>query len=95
MRPSLGRVLGPFATACLLAGLRVDYAYSGGVRYSRSVSLSPEDITRKVELNPGAIVASAEVWVKGKNAMVRIAPPWVYSISEFVRADDTSKEAIR
>jgi hypothetical protein len=70
------------------------YAYSGGARYSRSVFLDPEETTRKVELNLGSVISSAEVWVNGKNVGVKTAPPWVYDISRFVRTGDNSIEVL-
>jgi hypothetical protein len=70
------------------------YAYSGGAKYSRSVSLTPEETTRKIELNLGSVISSAEVWVNGKNAGVKTAPPWVYDISRLVRAGDNSIEVL-
>jgi hypothetical protein len=39
----------------------------------------------RVLLNPGRVVASAEVRVNGKLAGVKLAPPWTVNISKFVK----------
>ena len=70
------------------------YAYSGGARYRKWVPLSAQEAAQKVELNLGSVASSAEVWVNGKNAGVKIAPPWVYDISKYVHVGDNSVEVL-
>jgi hypothetical protein len=70
------------------------YAYSGGARYTRVVSLNPEEAALRVEINLGSVASSAEVRVNGKSAGVKIAPPWVYDISKHVHAGDNSVEVL-
>jgi hypothetical protein len=70
------------------------YAYSGGVKYSRSITLSPRELTRKVDLNLGSVISSAEVWINGQNAGIKVAPPWVYDISKLVHAGDNTIEVL-
>jgi len=70
------------------------YAYSGGAKYRRSVSLSRQEAMQKVELNLGSVVSSAEVWINGRNAGVKTAPPWIYDISTYVHEGDNSVEVL-
>jgi hypothetical protein len=70
------------------------YAYSGGVRYRRSVRLSADEAKRKVELDLGSVVSTAEVWVNGANAGLRVSPPWVFDISRSVREGENSIEIL-
>ncbi len=61
--------------------------YSGGMRYSRSVTLtSAQAKARNVTLDLGSLVSSARVTVNGHAAGVRCAPPWEFDLSGKVRA---------
>jgi len=70
------------------------YAYSGGVRYSKSVLLSAGEAKRKVELDLGSVVSTAEVWVNGVHAGLRVSPPWVFDVSRAVREGDNTIEVL-
>jgi hypothetical protein len=61
------------------------HAYSGGARYSKTLSLSAEEAMQNVELDLGSVVSTAEVWVNGRPAGVKTTPPWVFEISGLVR----------
>ena len=67
--------LGDWSRACILNN------YSGGVRYHTVADL-PEDQTKGgIEIDLGKVVATAEVFINGKSAGVRVAPPWRLDVS--------------
>lgn len=67
-------------------GLR---SYSGGAWYRKRVTL-PE--AKAVTLDLGKVVATAEVFVNGRRAGVRVAPPWTLDLSRLVRRGDNRIE---
>jgi hypothetical protein len=60
------------------------YAYSGGARYSRTISLNEMQIKSRVMLDLGNVISSAEVVVNDKTAGIKLAPPFRFDISELV-----------
>ena len=68
--------------------------YSGGAWYRKTVSLTAEQTRARVMLNLGDVVATAELHVNGKKVGIRVAPPWTWDISEFVRAGDNRIEIL-
>lgn len=56
-------------------------AYSGGLRYGKRFTLEPEAAGRRVFVNLGGVRATAEVFVNGESAGIRIAPPWRLEIT--------------
>ena len=68
--------------------------YSGGAWYRKTVSLTAEQVQSRVLLNLGDIVATAEVHVNGRKAGIRVAPPWTWDISEFVKAGENQIEIL-
>jgi hypothetical protein len=61
-------------------------SYSGGGWYRKTLTLTPDQAGRRVWLDLGSVVASAEVRVNGRRAGVRVAPPWRVDISPLVKA---------
>jgi hypothetical protein len=57
--------------------------YSGGVKYSQTLAL--EALPKSAVLDLGRVVASAEVFVNGKSAGVRVAAPWKFDIAPFLK----------
>jgi hypothetical protein len=56
-------------------------AYSGGILYKKTV-VRPERMNHKsVILDLGEVAASAEVFVNGRSAGIRLAPPWRWDIT--------------
>ena len=55
---------------------------------------TPEQVRRRVVLNLGAVVATAEVRVNGRSAGIRVAPPWTLDIFEFVQAGENRLEIL-
>lgn len=54
--------------------------YSGGMTYRRTLPTLGND-TRRVALDLGDVVSSAEVRVNGRPAGVRLAPPWTFDLT--------------
>lgn len=57
-------------------------AYSGGAWYRKTITLKPEDLTNKLELDLGNLVSSAEVLINGKSAGIKLSPPWKFDITK-------------
>ncbi|MDR3182625.1 MAG: hypothetical protein LBT89_06855 [Planctomycetaceae bacterium] len=72
-------------------GLR---SYSGGIRYSKTLPFTSEDLggSRKIVLDLGRVVASAEVKVNGQSAGVRVASPWTFDIKPLLKSGDNRIE---
>lgn len=56
--------------------------YSGGLWYRKSINIS--NLNGKFVLDMGKVVASAEVYVNGKPAGIKVAPPFTLDITEYV-----------
>jgi hypothetical protein len=70
------------------------YAYSGGARYRTSVRLSAGESRQRIELDLGTVVSTAEVWVNGVTAGLRVSPPWTYDLSTRVREGENTIEVL-
>ena len=69
-------------------------SYSGGLWYSRTIELGPDEITGRVRLDLGEVVSSAEVLVNGKSAGIRVAPPWRWDITPRVEPGPNRVEVV-
>jgi len=69
-------------------------AYSGGAWYRKTISLKPEDLTNKLELDLGDLVSSAEVLINGKSAGIKLAPPWKFDITKLVNVGENKIEVL-
>lgn len=69
-------------------GLR---CYSGGAWYRRVFSL-PANPVGQTWINLGNLVSSAELRVNGQAAGIKVAPPWRWDVSRYVRAGDNRLE---
>jgi hypothetical protein len=63
--------------------------YSGSAWYRKTVTI-PE--AKQVTLDLGNLVSSAELRVNGHEVGVRVAPPWTFDITKFVRAGENRLE---
>lgn len=70
-------------------GLR---AYSGGALYRKTISIFPDDLKNQLEIDLGDIVSSAELFVNGKSAGIRLSPPWIFNITPFAKSGDNKIE---
>jgi hypothetical protein len=68
--------------------------YSGGAWYRQSVNLSPAQSGSRVVLDLGEVVATAEVRVNGRQAGIRVAPPWKLDITEYVKTGENRIEIL-
>ncbi|MEN6574982.1 MAG: alpha-L-fucosidase [Phycisphaerales bacterium] len=68
--------------------------YSGGAWYRRTLTLAQEQARSQVLLNLGDVAATAEVWVNGQVAGIRVTPPWVVDISQEVTSGENRIEIL-
>jgi hypothetical protein len=66
--------------------------YSGGLRYRHNLRLNSDPKSHQVLLDLGDVRTSAEVMVNGKSVGVRLARPFVFDLSDAVRAGDNVVE---
>jgi hypothetical protein len=59
-------------------------SYSGGAWYRKSITLDSLDVKNNIEIDLGDLISSAELFVNGKSAGIRLSPPWTYDISDYV-----------
>jgi hypothetical protein len=68
--------------------------YSGGVRYRTALALAAEEALARVVLDLGRVAGTAEIWVNGKKAGVRVAPPWRQEVTGLLKAGENSIEVL-
>lgn len=68
--------------------------YSGGARYRKTVTMDSIPEGASVTLDLGSLVSSAEVIVNGSSAGIRVAPPWKFDITRWVRSGENQVEVI-
>jgi len=68
--------------------------YSGGMLYKRTISLLEGAESERLILDLGAVASSAEVFVNGRSAGVRVAPPWRWEIGPLARPGTNSLEVL-
>ena len=68
--------------------------YSGAVRYHAALALTADEAKAPALLDLGRVAGTAEVWVNGKKAGVRVAPPWRQEVSGLLRAGDNAFEVL-
>jgi hypothetical protein len=68
--------------------------YSGGVRYRTKLTLTPGEAKAKGTLDLGRVAGTAEIWVNGKKAGVRVAPPWRQEVSGFLKKGENTFEVL-
>lgn len=72
-------------------GLR---AYSGGAWYRKTIEFKPEDLENKLEIDLGELVSSAELFVNGKSAGIKPAPPWIFDITKLAKPGENQLEVL-
>jgi hypothetical protein len=63
--------------------------YSGGMWYRKTVTIPAG---KKITLDLGNLVSSAEVRVNGQPVGVKVSPPWTFDITPFARAGENRIE---
>jgi hypothetical protein len=69
-------------------------SYSGGAWYRKSIILDSLDATNNVEIDLGDLVSSAELFVNGKSAGIKLSPPWRFDITEYARPGENQIEIL-
>ena len=69
-------------------------AYSGGALYRKTIAVSAGDLKNKVEMDLGDLVSSAELFVNGKSAGIRLSPPWKFDITPMIKSGDNKIEVM-
>lgn len=60
-------------------------SFSGGALYRTEFARPVGEDVGSAVLDLGAVASSAEVWINGKSAGVRVAPPWRFEIGPLLR----------
>ncbi len=68
--------------------------YSGGLWYRKTIALTPEQTRGRVLLDLGRVCATAEIFVNGQSAGVKLTPPWTLDISSLVKPGDNRMEIL-
>ncbi|MCP4449844.1 MAG: hypothetical protein GY809_00160, partial [Planctomycetes bacterium] len=68
--------------------------YSGGVRYSTTFVLAPDQTQGIVEIDLGRVAATAEVHVNGRRVGVRVAPPWRLDVTGHLKSGTNRLEIL-
>jgi hypothetical protein len=69
-------------------------SYSGGAWYRKSITLDSSDVINDIEIDLGDLVSSAELFVNGKSAGIKVSPPWTFNISEYAIAGENQIEVL-
>ncbi|HSH20430.1 MAG TPA: glycosyl hydrolase, partial [Draconibacterium sp.] len=72
-------------------GLR---SYSGGAWYRKTIEIKPDDLNNKLEIDLGDLVSSAELFVNGKSAGIKLAPPWKFDITKLAQLGENNIEVL-
>jgi hypothetical protein len=68
--------------------------YSGGAWYRKTITLKVESKRGCLALDLGDLAASAEVHINGKLAGIRVAPPWKFDITDYVKPGENRVEIL-
>jgi len=69
-------------------------AYSGGVWYRKKLTFDASDVKKRLELDLGDVISTAEVLVNGKSAGIKLTPPWKFYISGLTTAGENQIEIL-
>lgn len=73
-----------------MEGLR---AYSGSAWYRKTISLSISE-EKRIILDLGRVVSTAEVYVNGEKVALKMHSPWRFDISRYVKSGDNRVEVL-
>jgi hypothetical protein len=59
--------------------------YSGGLNYIKTLEVTAEQMRNRITLNLGDVRTSAEVFVNGHCVGIRLAPPFSFNLSGYLR----------
>ncbi len=69
-------------------------SYSGGAWYRKVIDIAADAARGKVWIDLGEVAASAEVWVNGRKAGVKLAPPFRFEVSGLLKAGQNRVEVL-
>ena len=69
-------------------------SYSGGAWYRKTFNLDPADLENDLEIDLGDLVSSAELFINGKSAGIRLSPPWTYNITKLTWQGENQIEVL-
>lgn len=72
-------------------GLR---AYSGGAWYRKNIMIDKQMKSDRIEIDLGDLVSSAELYINGKSAGIRLSPPWTYDITKYAKTGENRIEVL-
>ena len=68
--------------------------YSGGARYATNLNLDALDTSNRVAIDMGHVAGTAEVFINGQSAGVRVAAPWKQDVTPFVKKGENRIEVL-
>jgi len=68
-------------------------AYSGGMWYRQTINIDKKE-GELIEIDLGDVVSSAELFINGKSAGIRLAPPWKFDISNFTKQGENKIDVL-
>ena len=68
--------------------------YSGGAWYRKNIQLQDIANNQRVHLNLGKVISTAEVWINGKKAGLKLTAPWLFDITDYVKAGNNKIEVL-
>ena len=68
--------------------------YSGGVRYKNKINLTSSQAKSRIIADLGKVAGTAGIIVNGKEAGVRVAPPWKTDITDYVKRGENIIEVL-
>jgi hypothetical protein len=69
-------------------------SYSGGAWYRKTININADDLKRQLEIDLGDLVSSAEMFINGKSAGIRLSPPWIFDITNYALAGENKIEVL-
>ncbi len=60
-------------------------AYSGGAWYRKTIQLNQEELNGNIFIDLGDVVSSAELYLNGKSAGIRLAPPFKFDVTNLAK----------
>ena len=69
-------------------------AYSGGAWYRKTIDIDAPDLKNRFEIDLGDLVSSAELFINGKSAGIKLSPPWKFDITPFVQQGENQIEIL-
>jgi hypothetical protein len=69
-------------------------AYSGGAWYRKTINVDARDLKNKLEIDLSDLVSSAELFINGKSAGIRLSPPWTFDITQLARQGENQIEVL-